>query len=319
MKKIYLSGLMSLFMYWGVSFGQTSDIIVTNAGCPAGNVPAGTVVNLTMQFTCDGIGETANWLTSGASITKNGAPFTSFTFTGLPSLTNGLFANLSFQTDAAGGDTYAVMVSALGTGTNCLNMQVLPKAVCASFLPIDIVYFTVDNDNGKIMLSWSTVSELNNDFVNLERSYDGETFYSIATVLGTGNSDELKKYEVEDHNVLESASSSTAYYRLAQYDLNGQVHYSHIVSVELASQDDLLLQTIAGHSSGIDVTVHSPNETNAVFEIVDLSGKMISSQSVALYKGYQSIEIATNNLGNGIYVMHVFQNGAMASKKFYRR
>jgi len=52
--------------------------------------------------------------------------------------------------------------------------------------------FTAEAVDGNVDLNWVTASELNNDYFNIEYSKDGNSFTSVITRTGAGNSTEKK-------------------------------------------------------------------------------------------------------------------------------
>jgi hypothetical protein len=79
-----------------------------------------------------------------------------------------------------------------GSGSVGPNVIVLPYLDCLSFLPIELIFFKGTIIDSKILLSWATASEANNDFFTVERTADGKGFEVLGFVNGSGNSDEVK-------------------------------------------------------------------------------------------------------------------------------
>jgi hypothetical protein len=86
-------------------------------------------------------------------------------------------------------------------------------------LPVTLLSFTADCDNGKPVITWETASETDNAYFNLERSMDATNWEVAGTVKGAGNSNQKLEYRFVDEN----AASGTIYYRLKQYDNDGDV------------------------------------------------------------------------------------------------
>lgn len=84
-------------------------------------------------------------------------------------------------------------------------------------LPVELLAFEARVTEPAVELTWSTATELNNDFFTLERSVDGINFDVIAAVAGMGTTNETSHYEFTDSNPL----LGMAYYRLSQTDFDG--------------------------------------------------------------------------------------------------
>lgn len=93
-------------------------------------------------------------------------------------------------------------------------------------LPVDISSFNATSNETSSDLSWTTASEINNDYFEVEHSADNYNFESIGYVKGVGNSTINNHYEFRH----KYPSSTTNYYRLKQYDLDGQYNYSDIIA-----------------------------------------------------------------------------------------
>jgi len=84
-------------------------------------------------------------------------------------------------------------------------------------LPVELYLFDGISKGSNNVLFWSTATESNSSHFNLQKSRDGETWNTIATVNAAGNSTTNIDYDVTDYNV----ESIVNYYRLQQYDFDG--------------------------------------------------------------------------------------------------
>lgn len=117
----------------------------------------------------------------------------------------------------------------------------------ASVLPIELISFIGERlDNNFVELSWSTASEVNNDYFTLERSVDGNKWSVVGGLGGAGTSKTVIDYVFQDNNDI----STHTYYRLKQTDFDGHYEYSKPIVVEPA------FDQVAG---GVEVF---PNPTN---------------------------------------------------------
>jgi hypothetical protein len=108
-------------------------------------------------------------------------------------------------------------------------------------LPIDLVEFNAQLINKKVKLTWTTVSEVNNDYFTVERSDKNAMDFSfIATVNSyMNNSNVLLNYEAWDNQPLQGMQ----YYRLKQTDLDGEFTYSELKPVFVGTSKHLKLLT----------------------------------------------------------------------------
>mgnify|MGYP003652594050 FL=1 len=93
-------------------------------------------------------------------------------------------------------------------------------------LPVELTSFEAVRTEDNVRLEWTTASELNNDYFEVLKSYDGEIFSVIGYVDGHGTSSEVIDYSYTD------SEPKQAYYRLRQLDYDGQFEYSDVVAAK---------------------------------------------------------------------------------------
>lgn len=93
---------------------------------------------------------------------------------------------------------------------------------CSS-LPIELLSFKGINYNSYNELTWTTYSEINNDYFTIESS-DNDNFSEVSKINGSGNSSSIINYKFIDYN-------PKTYYRLKQTDYNGDYTYSDIIHI----------------------------------------------------------------------------------------
>lgn len=115
----------------------------------------------------------------------------------------------------------------LDDGNGCILSDVVNVSPACP-LPIELVNFHGDCEENGINFHWTTASEINNDYFNIERydEYSGK-WINIAVIEGAGNSSEFLAYDY----VVERANKA-GYYRLKQTDFDGEYEYSSIYLVE---------------------------------------------------------------------------------------
>ena len=96
-------------------------------------------------------------------------------------------------------------------------------------LPITLLSFTAQKIDRKVELEWSTASEINSDFADLQLSYDSENWMSIATIEMKGNSQEVVHYNYTD-NV---GTEELVYYKIRFVYFDGSEEFSPIISTDM--------------------------------------------------------------------------------------
>ena len=106
-------------------------------------------------------------------------------------------------------------------------------------LPIELLDFVGENLNKSNVLSWTTFSELDNDFFTIEYSTDGYNFENIGLVNGAGNSSGSNEYEF----IHSDYRNEINYYRLLQTDFNGMTNKSELISIDNSEKLKEILMT----------------------------------------------------------------------------
>ena len=101
-----------------------------------------------------------------------------------------------------------------------------------STLPIGLLYFNGLNEQSYNTFSWSTATEINNDYFTLEKTTDALNFITVEKTNGAGNSNTPLIYSIIDYYPTKGLS----YYRLKQTDFNGEYTYSKLVMIDVVSQ-----------------------------------------------------------------------------------
>ena len=228
----------------GLANGDIVSVVMTaNNICQTEST--GTSNSTTMSVSQPSVGGT---VTPNQTVSSGGTASTI-------SLTGNTGSVVKWQYDVASTFTTAVDVtntttSVLGSSMGSFNQTKYYRAVvqngtCSSInssyvkitvatgLPIELLYFN-GTAHGRINnLYWSTASENNNDYFNIEKSSDDEIWVDIDKQKGAGNSSTQLYYSFSDNNVEKIIN----YYRLKQTDYDGNFKYSDIISIDNRDND----------------------------------------------------------------------------------
>ena len=100
-------------------------------------------------------------------------------------------------------------------------------------LPIDLLFFRASREEEGVLIHWSTANEVNNDYMEVERSLDGVDWEVVAHVQGSRTSNEVNEYFELDYSAPKEGS---LYYRLRQIDINGDYELFPIVKVSAVDE-----------------------------------------------------------------------------------
>ena len=119
-----------------------------------------------------------------------------------------------FTSTATGGELTVTFTSDISTINAGWNATVY---LTGTPLPVVLKYFDGVAYPLFNVLTWSTESEQNSDYFNVQRSTDGYDWRNITTISSAGNSNEELKYSFIDSYI----NNGYVYYKLIQYDIDG--------------------------------------------------------------------------------------------------
>ena len=160
-------------------------------------------------------------------------------------------------------------------------------------LPIELLRFDARAEGHAVALSWSTATEIDNDFFTLERSRDAVRWDVVATIDGAGTHFGQLDYTFRDGKPFRGLS----YYRLKQTDFDGSFSYSDIraVTVEDGDTDIILFPNPAR----LEVNLLIQADLYEV-RILDASGREVlrgnnapSLDISGLQSGHYTVEVRT--------------------------
>ncbi|MEP7230897.1 MAG: SBBP repeat-containing protein [Ginsengibacter sp.] len=186
-----------------------------------------------------------------------------------------------------------------------------------STLPIGLLNFTaIAKDKKIVAISWTTTSEINNNYFTVEHSKDAINFEQAAIIKGAGNSNLPSHYQAVD----ESPYSGTSYYRLKQTDFDGKFKYSNIVQVQLNSMDKDQVTIFPNPAQNVlHVALPFSQSESIAWQVQDGAGKIIKKQTGKLSSSQHALSIDISNLPKGIYYMAIKKGNDTAVKKFIKQ
>ncbi len=174
-------------------------------------------------------------------------------------------------------------------------------------LPITLLKFEGKRNNGKVDLHWITLSEKNNDYFSIERGTDASSFEARGVVDGSGNSNIIRDYYFSDID----DDDPVYYYRLRQFDFNGDAHLSPVIALTHKQDKGLYFNLIpnpVGKNQQLLALIKSFQQSTATLNIADITGRIIIKKEINITGGNQ-IEFLniTDNLETGCYIATLFK------------
>lgn len=178
---------------------------------------------------------------------------------------------------------------------NDLSEVTITLAGASETLPVSLISYTANCDNNAASLSWSTASEINNDYFIIEKSSDGFIFEEVAQIKGGGNSNQLINYQYLDIN----ENQGLTYYRLVQVDYDGKTETFNPIVVDCSTKNNfnfIVVNPVVG-----DLSVYLNGDMTEIvdLQIIDMTGKTVLIKSLQAQQNQWNYSVS--NLSPGVY------------------
>lgn len=177
-------------------------------------------------------------------------------------------------------------------------------------LPVELTRFEAQSKNDMIELSWTTATELNNDFFQIEHSRDGVQFAPIGKVKGVGTTTETVNYDFMHRR----PDAGTNYYRLKQVDFDGAFAYSPIVAAEVNTRAGAISLFPNPTVNKVNVLMHHRPE-KVTFRLSNLVGQQLDLQPAETDAGW---EMDLTRLPRGVYLLRMEYDGKTVTKRLVK-
>ncbi len=183
-----------------------------------------------------------------------------------------------------------------------------------AILPVELLSFTASPVQGnQVAVDWQTASEINNDYFLVEKSVDGNNFTGIGIVKGSGNSTETRKYRLLDENL---DPDPILYYRLEQFDFDGNNHFSKVIPVRIFNEDLKIVSIQSDwYSQKLTINIQCNSTNSLSTTLTDMLGRTISLKSYVSGNGMHSIYFPVQTLSRGVYVLTLSDGLTVLSRK----
>jgi hypothetical protein len=165
-------------------------------------------------------------------------------------------------------------------------------------LPIELTEFTATLYNAEVEIEWSTKSEVNCDFFEVERSSNGTSWEVVEEVKGAGTHFGELHYLVLDPNPFDGIS----FYRLKQVDFDGKFEYSNIQSVVKGADFEVSVAVFPSPASE-QITVIGNELELAKIKLFDTMGKDVTSSTSVIERTSDRLVLNVSALAPRVYFL----------------
>jgi hypothetical protein len=168
-------------------------------------------------------------------------------------------------------------------------------------LPVELIHFDAQAAaNHTADLHWATASELNNNYFDVERSYDAIHWEWVGNVTGNGTTNQLTDYNYTDKSI--ATSQNMAYYRLKQVDFDGAFEYSNKRVVSFDEKVEKLAIAAYPNPSNQEVTISVNTNEPYSIEVTDINGLLLLAIDNAKS---QTHRLDLTEWTSGVYIVNV--------------
>ncbi len=173
-----------------------------------------------------------------------------------------------------------------------------------AILPLELLSFEANCEGGEtVKLDWVTATEIDVDFIEVQRSLNGNSGFVTLTKLNAIGGVEQTEYSYEDQRGL-----SQGYYRLKIVDLDGSYTFSEIRSTNCTKGSFSINEVFPNPTFGeVMVNFETTDRKNLNYKLIDVLGRVIYQDMITPDLGFNSLTIDLQGLSKGMYFI-VLQN-----------
>jgi hypothetical protein len=252
------------------------------------------------------------------------------TFSWLPQFDNTVDTSqvIVYRNEGSGWQYYAGPLSVSGTPrrvtVNATGFSMWTVGSVETPLAVELKSFAAMKNISGIILTWNTVSEINNFGFDIERRTVSQntnlekttaTWKKIGFVVGNGTNNTAHSYSYADAGV----SSGTVAYRLKQIDNNGTYKYSNEVEVAVAVPKIFALNQNYPNpfNPTTTITFTLAQDGLTTLKIYDVLGREVATLMNDNLKAgvVNTVNFNASMLSSGVYFSRLENNGNVQIKK----
>lgn len=176
----------------------------------------------------------------------------------------------------------------------------------AVLLPVNLSFFKGTLVGDKASLIWQTLSEINSQAFDIQRSKDGRNFETIGSVAAN-NTNSVSNYSFEDRELV----AGNNYYRLRMIDRDGAFKMSNVI---VLNRSNKLSAGIAAFPNPVtsQLTIKYPvAQEGASVKVVSSLGVTVMQMNIS--NGSTQTTLDVSALAKGQYFVHYISEGKVSS------
>jgi hypothetical protein len=177
-----------------------------------------------------------------------------------------------------------------------------------ALLPVELISFEPKCINNQTVIKWTTAAEINNSHFEIQHSTDGNSWSTIDSVQGAGNSTSVINYE---QPVKVNSNQEVDYYRLKQVDFDGRFAHSDI-KLCICDAGLEITSLYPNPSDGeVNILINSTEVGTLSLKIYDTLGKLIVNDVLTIQQGANVINNVIQGEGGRYFITVEMADGKL--------
>jgi hypothetical protein len=182
-------------------------------------------------------------------------------------------------------------------GFNIDNLKLIKSTTALVILPVKFISLTgQQKPNNTVALNWESVTDMDHDHFEIERSADGVVFTSIGTNTG------------QPHNFIdEHPLTGINYYRIRSVDRDGQAAYSKTIHIVYKPAWDINLYPNPVQKE-LHIRLKTFGSENVSVTVSDMNGRMLYNREFSAGILNNDIMVDAREWPSGVYVLKLINS-----------
>ncbi len=173
-------------------------------------------------------------------------------------------------------------------------------------LPVELISFEPKCIDNQTVIKWTTAAEINNSHFEIQHSTDGDSWSTIDSVQGAGNSTTVINYE---QPIKVNSNQEVDYYRLKQVDFDGKSAHSDIKPCSCDGGLEITSLYPNPSDGEVNILINSTEGGTLSLKIYDTLGKLIVNDVLTIQQGANVINNVIQGEGGKYFVAASLSGG----------
>lgn len=209
------------------------------------------------------------------------------------------------------GQTYILMIDGYA-GDGCEFTISGWSAI--GILPVELSEFSGTPETYGNELRWTTETEWNNDYFEIQHSRDGYHFETVGMVQGAGSIQQQQEY----HFVHQGVEDGMNYYQLQMVNTSGGTSLSKMIAIKSDNISGLFQAYPNPVNSELVLEFQSGRDQNMNVQLIDAEGAVVTAETVYVHEGYSNFFRDLSELKSGVYTLVVSTDQSIQQQRIIK-